>query len=376
MVSERAYLKGARSGAGLLALTNEVSRLLTLFTDIGAEVVDPAALLPADTLIDLYGEDLRGRAYTTLDPVEGERMLRPDFTVPVVQMHLSNGTKSGKYAYAGSVWRKQQVGSQRPTEYTQVGIEAFGGTNASKAEAEVFALISGALSDLPVSPVTGDTSLIFAAIEALDTSERRKAALRRHVWRPARFLRLLKRYSEPEIQSVERKGLMALLKNGDVRKVLESQGKTIGLRSINDIIGRMDILADEATAPRISAEDVEIITDILGLKCTMVDAAGALEKVAPKLTEAVQRIEERADELSKAGIDLQSLRFDAAYGCSSFEYYDGFVFGFDAPAEFNLPQIAQGGRYDALTGALGQKVPAVGGIIRPEALLALKAGVA
>lgn len=374
MVNERAYLKNARSGDGLLALTNEVFRLLTLFTDTGAEIVDPAALLPADTLIDLYGEDLRGRAYTTVDPIEGERMLRPDFTVPVVQMHLAQGQKSGKYAYAGSVWRKQQVGSQRPTEYTQVGIEAFGGINASVAEAEVFALISNALSGLPVSPVTGDTSLIFAAIDALDTSERRKAALRRHVWRPARFLRLLKRYSEPKMQSTERAEFMALLKNNDVRNLVENVGKPIGLRSISDIITRMEILEDEVNLPRIATDEVKTITDILDLKCSMVDAAEAVAKIAPKLPNAVQRIDERATELSKTGIDLQTLRFDAAYGCSSFEYYDGFVFGFDAPAELNLPQIAQGGRYDALTGALGQEVPAVGGIVRPEALLALKAG--
>jgi ATP phosphoribosyltransferase regulatory subunit len=54
------------------------------------------------------------------------------------------------------------------------------------------------------------------------------------------------------------------------------------------------------------------------------------------------------------------------------EYYDGFVFGLFDPKRPDLPSIATGGRYDALTRALagGDGIPAVGGIIRPEALLA------
>ena len=42
----------------------------------------------------------------------------------------------------------------------------------------------------------------------------------------------------------------------------------------------------------------------------------------------------------------------------------------------DLPPIASGGRYDTLTSVLGQGrgLPAVGGIVRPEALLALGGG--
>ncbi|MDC3265334.1 hypothetical protein OAU61_04555, partial [Planktomarina temperata] len=47
--------------------------------------LNPADILqPADVLLDLYGEDIRARAYVTSDPLRGEQMLRPDFTVPVV----------------------------------------------------------------------------------------------------------------------------------------------------------------------------------------------------------------------------------------------------------------------------------------------------
>ena len=53
-------------------------------------------------------------------------------------------------------------------------------------------------------------------------------------------------------------------------------------------------------------------------------------------------------------------------------FYDGFVFSFET-ADPGFPPIASGGRYDALTRVLGggRVLPAVGGIVRPEALLAL-----
>ena len=41
---------------------------------------------------------------------------------------------------------------------------------------------------------------------------------------------------------------------------------------------------------------------------------------------------------------------------------------------WGLPPVASGGRYDALTAVLGQgkSIPAVGGIIRPNLVVALK----
>ena len=56
------------------------------------------------------------------------------------------------------------------------------------------------------------------------------------------------------------------------------------------------------------------------------------------------------------------------------EYYDGFVFGFTHPGRPDLPAAATGGRYDALTRALGggDASPAVGGVIRPGLLVELE----
>ena len=78
--------------------------------------------------------------------------------------------------------------------------------------------------------------------------------------------------------------------------------------------------------------------------------------------------------MAARGIDVDTLDFEGSYGRTSLEYYDGFVFGFYASERPELPPIATGGRYDALTARLGQgrAVPAVGGVIRPD--LALEVG--
>ena len=101
----------------------------------------------------------------------------------------------------------------------------------------------------------------------------------------------------------------------------------------------------------------------------------ALQEIArqmPSLTAATQRFGQRLAALRARGIDTASLPFDAGYGRNSMEYYDGFVFAFlGAP---DLPPYASGGRYDALTQVLGggRSIPAVGGVIRPHLVAALR----
>ena len=372
--SARAYLEGGRTGAGLAALRAEVGRIMAGFAANGAVAVEPAALLPADILIDLYGEDLRARAYTTHDPVLGEQMLRPDFTVPVAQMHLESGAPQGRYAYAGSVWRRQEPGSARPVEYLQCGFEAFGDSNTAQADAEVFALLAEALRDAPVTPMVGDMGIILAGIAALETTPPRKAALMRHLWRPERFKRLLERYAAPLPQSKTRAALLAAAEAGTLEAYLGRQGPAIGLRSEAEIQKRAEVLLEDADTPPIPAAQVALLERALAVKAPMGEAIKALRGIAaqmPALTPAIDLIEARAEALAAFGIDGFKLPFEASYGRTTLEYYDGFVFGFTADARPDLPQIAQGGRYGALTRALGRKTPAVGGIIRPEALLAL-----
>ena len=91
----------------------EAERLFAIFRAAGAVAVEADILQPAEILLDLYGEDIRARAFVTRDD-EAEMMLRPDFTVPIVQLHMEGGAEPAAYSYCGPVWRRQAAGSGRP----------------------------------------------------------------------------------------------------------------------------------------------------------------------------------------------------------------------------------------------------------------------
>lgn len=353
------------------AIRDEAMRLRALFEVTGAQVVDPPILQPADILLDLYGEDIRARAYVTSDAVRGEQMLRPDFTVPVVQMHMAHGAEPARYTYAGEVFRRQEDYPERANEYFQTGFEVFDRTDPAAADAEVFALIRAALGDVPLRAAMGDIGILAAAVDGLNTTPARKAALRRHIWRPRRFRALLDRYSGrapvPETR-------VALLASADP---LADCAPVIGLRERAEIESRVAALRDDAAAPPISENEVALVDAILGVRETLPFALEHLRDISvdlPAIGTAVARLAARVEALSQRGVDVDALEFEASYGRTSMEYYDGFVFGFYAEGRSDLPPVATGGRYDALTRVLGQgvEIPAVGGVIRPGLLLELR----
>jgi len=354
--------------AARAAARAEAARLMALFATAGAQPVETAILQSAASLLDLYGEDIRARAYVTADPLRGEMMLRPDFTVPVVQMHMDSGADPARYAYAGTVFRRQDSDLARPHEYLQAGFELFGGHGAPQADAEVFATLSGALADLPLRAATGDIGLLVAAVRGLRTTDARKGALLRHLWRPKRFRALLDRFGAPHRRAVL-----------DRADPFADTGPEIGLRTRAEVQARLDTLRADAAAPPLAAEEIALIDRLLSLREDAPYALAALRGLAadlPAIGPAVAAMAARLDALAARGVAVETLAFEAGFGRTSMEYYDGFVFGLYAEARPDLPAIASGGRYDALTAVLGRGrvVPAVGGVIRPELVVALRGG--
>ncbi|MEM1373872.1 MAG: ATP phosphoribosyltransferase regulatory subunit [Pseudomonadota bacterium] len=338
------------------AIRAESDALVAGFEALGAQRIEADVLQPADTLLDLYGEDIRARAYVTHDPLRGDQMLRPDFTVPVVQMHMAAAAEPARYTYAGTVFRRQEGAPDRPSEYPQVGYEVFDGRAPEMVEAELYSAVHAALTGLPVTALMGDMGILRAAVASLETTEDRKAALMRHLWRPARFRALLDRFTSLP-----------------VTPATPETGPEIGLRSAADVAGRLDRMHADAAAPRLDKGERAALEAILAVDCTADRAPGALKATGARGIEGpVKRLDARLEELSTRGIDVSAIRFLGSYGRTSMEYYDGFVFGFAAPS---MPSVATGGRYDALTRVLGQgrAVPAVGGVIRPDLVAGLRA---
>ena len=336
-------------------------RILDAFRAAGAVEVAPDILLPADTLLDLYGEDIRARAYVTTDPVRGEVVLRPDFTVPVVQMHMAGGAEPARYCYLGEVFRKQDQGDTRPlnprdNEYLQAGFELFSRDPA--ADAEVFALFHGILAPLGLDATMGDMDLLLDAVAGLPLSDARRAALSHHIWRPQRFERMLDRFSHPVAP----------------RQFAVNGAPWTGLRTRDEMharIARLTADSAEPVLPAIWRERLHRLFSIAGPAPAALDELRVLADHMPAIAEAVERLAARLDAIAARGIVPATVRFDASHGRHTMEYYDGMTFSFTAPAHDSWPPVASGGRYDALTAVLGHAagqagaIPAVGGIIRP-----------
>lgn len=338
----------------------EADRLRAGFEARGAEVFEADILQPAGALLNLYGEDIRARAFVTQDPLKGEMMLRPDFTVPLVQRHLLTGHTCATYTYAGEVFRRQEEDENRPSEYIQVGYERIGDRDALEADADVFTAIAGALGDLPVTPTIGDLGLIRSAVIGLDTPQRRKDALLRHIWRPARFDALLDRFSRAAPPPPE---------------MPDPDAPHVGLRTREDIARRIAVLAEEAETPPLAERDVNRLRALMSVHDALPGALAqmtAIAETSEPMTNAVTAFEELCTALASHGVDLERVRFDATFGLTTLEYYSGFVFGFTADGH---APVATGGRYDLLTAALndGTVIPAVGGVVRPEVVLSLRA---
>lgn len=343
----------------------EALRARARFEAMGAEVFETDVLQPAGPLLDLYGEDIRARAFTTHDPIGGERMLRPDFTVAVVRAHLARGATPARYAYAGEVFRRQEV-EGRPSEYLQAGIEVFDDRDPPARDAEVLAALLGAVEGAPVEPVAGDMGLLLAAVRGLRASPRRRAMLARHVWRPARFRALLDRFGRP--------GARAVPEDAAIEAAVEAGGPEIGERGAEEVARRLAALRQDAAEPPIPAEQIAALGELLALAGPSAAMPGPLRVLAarlPGLDRAAEGFARRLDALAARGIEPGALPFEASLGRATLEYYDGFVFHLRRPGRPEEPPLASGGRYDALTRVLGggRGIPAVGGILRPALLL-------
>ena len=366
-----------RTGTDQSTLNDALALLAGLFAGARYTPLAPPYMFLADTLLDVYGEDLRARAFIFADPGRGNELcLRPDFTVPVALAHAAAGWETqASYAYQGPVFRSQPQGLGRPVEYIQAGIERFGDPDAATADAEVFVLLHRALAALGIGRPEvslGDLSIPFAVLDALELPARRRAALRRHFWRPVRFQALLARAQSPISQRAE---LFQAAGDPDrVAAMMAEAGEPLGLRSAEEVSERALALAEEAREPAMDPDGARLIGEVLAVRGPAREAPDHLSSLTREagidIDQAIDRFAQRLDAIQAQGIPVDELAYDAGFG-RNLEYYDGFVFEMRPRGQASHPPLAGGGRYDAMTVKLGANapVPAVGGMIRPEAVL-------
>ena len=123
------------------------SVLWQCFEDKGAQPFETDILQSSSLLLELYGENIRGRAFTIIDPERGEMVLRPDFTVPTALKYLrdkksnqSRAEMGQRYCYRGKVFRATDGNEVRRAEEEQLGFEIIDPVRVERAEIEVFSL--------------------------------------------------------------------------------------------------------------------------------------------------------------------------------------------------------------------------------------------
>ncbi len=366
----------------MISLRKELEYFTNYFEKKGAIYLEIPTLLESDLLLDLYGEEINSRTYILNDPIKGNLMLRPDFTVPIVLMHIKNNQDRAEYCYSGKVWRKQDYSSLRPSEYLQVGIECFGGKDIAEEDARVFSIIRKAVNSIDLKIVTGDLGILRSAINGLEINTRCKKALLRQLWRPKRFLQVLEYFSHnSNLVNNEKNKIIELFNSGKLLDKLKNFESIIGLRTKKDILERVSELSNDILNNQLKDIDLKLLRDLLKISCPLTQAHQKINNSTYSheyLKKSALLLEKRLECLSELDIDVKNIDFEVSFGRTSLEYYDGFVFEMMSKKPYNSIALAQGGRYNELTRILSQlegcqKSPnSVGGIIRPEILQSIK----
>lgn len=363
---------------------------LIAFVEAGYAHARPAILQPAEPFLDLSGEGIRKSLYLTSDPGGDELCLRPDLTIPVARDYLASreAGKPAGFCYLGPVFRYR---GGRPREFLQAGVESFGRSDRTAADAEMLALARDAAAAVGVDDVeirTGDVGLFMALIEALDLYP---------VWQR----RLIKDFNRKrtlaqDLEDVtlahgngagEYEGVLAALAGSDrkaalalVTDLLSIAGTAqVGGRSVGEIADRF---LEQATLKggALPRDALHLIRRFLAISGTPDEALAELRSLAADgnlaLGGALDQFEDRIRLMSARGIDIETVQFSTAFG-RGLDYYTGFEFEIVRRGNGTEPLMA-GGRYDGLMSRLGAGVPipAVGFSVWIEAFAEAAGGAA
>lgn len=357
---------------------------LAPFLATGWTAVEPAILQPADVFLDLGGEDLAKRLYLTSDASGRDLCLRPELTIPICLDHIAGGDPARRADYAGygRVFRHRPEGSG---EFWQGSVESIGRTDTAAADADVLAAARDCAARHGLSAPAirlGDTGLFRAALAALELPAMWRRRLSRAFGRGGLAGRPLgPLVATAQAPEAARAGVLAALSNTDragaralVEDLLGIGGlSAVGGRTVTEIADRFLEQADlAAEAPRAMAK-LSVLEALLAVSVPADRAVDAVAAALAPLGDAARTplavLDARHAAFRAAGLDLSTMRFEAAFG-RRLDYYTGLVFEFTDPARPEAPQAVGGGRYDALLALIGAPapVPAIGFAVWPERL--------
>ena len=350
----------------------------------GAAWTDAPTLLPLSLLLDLAGEGMRARLFTAQAEGGAELALRPDFTFSLARAFAASGGGEGRWLYEGQAYRVAPPGSDRPSEFLQLGVEVFGSTaDPSVEDAEVAALAwaaAGAGGRRDLSLLFGDVALFAAFLQALALPDGVRGRLARAFATGRPVAAELDRLAEgapvrPDAAGEGRlPALLSGLPEAEAAAVLEELWalggiQPVGGRGAAEIVHRLAARAEAERAPRLTPAERALVESYLQVRAAPEAALDRVQDLAhaaggglDPLLEAWRR---RLGALAAGGVTESAVTLDCGF-TRPFGYYDGVLFEVRSAALPADAAVAAGGRYDGLLSRLGAAAaPAVGCMVRP-----------
>ncbi|MEM1288623.1 MAG: ATP phosphoribosyltransferase regulatory subunit [Pseudomonadota bacterium] len=335
--------------------------------------VETPILQPADVFLDLIGEDIRARLFTTEDESGALMCLRPEHTIPICRHHIASGdaTRTSNYGYVGPAFRFRPG---ETGEFLQAGIESIGRSDRLAADAEIMALSASLASAGGLSEPTtilGDNSIFEAFIDGLKFGTRAKRKLKRALGsRTAMEATLTEVVKSAKAGSSS--ALMASVAAADtgaaramVEDMMQLAGiEPVGSRSADEIAERF-IAKAERENRQVSDAAITCLEALIHLQVPALDAPGLLRRLAEVSgLDVGAQVAELADRLEAFGerqLPTEHMVF-CGWAGGRLDYYSGFSFEMRNSEDLETPPAVSGGRFDRLMEQLGAgaKVPAVG----------------
>jgi ATP phosphoribosyltransferase regulatory subunit len=372
-----------RSSAEREALARQNAAIMAVFERAGFDHIAPDIIQPADIFLDRSGEDIRARTFVFSDPDGNELCLRPDLTVPTCRYHLSHAPdRDARYCYLGTAFRFPDE-ALSPQEFTQAGVEWFGGDNAIVEEARILKLATSALEAAGLSGFKvslGDLGLFAGLLADIEMPERWRRRLAHQFWRPLAFKALLETFSSQT--QTKRSSISDVVDQLATQPAEDVVAQTLAARalphvterSIADIASRLSEKFADRSEKRLAMSAVNQIENYLSVTGTLTETLSKLKSIAsgPQFTEGIAAFERRIEAFEDQGLNPRRFQFSGSFG-RELEYYTGFVFQIDVDNRNAPLTVAGGGRYDDLLKDLGapSRIPAVGCAVHTERLKAV-----
>jgi ATP phosphoribosyltransferase regulatory subunit len=362
------------------ALAKQNAAIMAVFERAGFAQIAPDIIQPADIFLERSGEDIRARTFVFNDPDGNELCLRPDLTVPACRYHLTHAPdREARYSYLGPAFRYPDE-ALSPQEFTQAGIEWFGGTDPVAEEARVLKLAISALEATGATGLRvtiGDLGLFHALLDDTPMPERWRRRLKHQFWRPEAFRKLMQGFANPAARKrTDISEFVDAMSGGDAVAVVVERQQALGLppvteRRPEDIAERLlEKLADRTESP-LDEKAVAVVEHYLAVEGVVTEIPDKLAELgrSPEWDTAREWFEKRIHAMEEQGLNPRRFRFDANFG-RELEYYTGFVFHIEGNVGNQPVSLAGGGRYDELLHDLGasRQIPAVGCAIHTERL--------